>query len=117
MGCFLVGEITPVTEYQSSDEKARNRPMRPRLDEMTGLRLFRSTFADPSVEKDREKSVTVEFACAQQPVPPEAIEGATGMTAPGGLASRGRHGSTIGGDSAPVGKGASAGEVSGRSAA
>lgn len=74
-GLYLVGEITPVTEYQSQEDRARNRPVRPRLDEMTGIPLFRGTFADPSAEKDREKSFTVEFACAHQPVPPEAVAG------------------------------------------
>jgi hypothetical protein len=74
-GLYLVGEITPVTEYQSQEEKARNRPIRPRVDEVTGHPLFRGTFADPSAEKDREKSVTVEFACAHQPVPPAAVAG------------------------------------------
>jgi hypothetical protein len=74
-GLYLVGEITPVTEYQSQEDRARNRPVRPRLDEMTGHPLFRGTFADPSAEKDREKSFTVEFACAHQPVPPEAVAG------------------------------------------
>ena len=74
-GLYLVGEITPVTEYQSQEDKARNRPVRPRVDEVTGRPLFRGTFADPSAEKDREKSVTVEFACAHQPVPPEAVAG------------------------------------------
>ncbi|MDQ3760526.1 MAG: hypothetical protein M3460_02150 [Actinomycetota bacterium] len=37
--------------------------------------LFRGTFADPAAEKERDKSVTVEFACAYQPVPPEAVAG------------------------------------------
>ena len=74
-GLYLVGEITPVTEYQSQEDRARNRPVRPRLDEITGIPLFRGTFADPSAEKDREKSFTVEFACAHQPVPPEAVAG------------------------------------------
>jgi hypothetical protein len=72
---YLVGEIQPVTEYQSAEDKARNRPVRPRVDEMSGLPLFRGTFADPAEEKDREKSVTVEFACAYQPVPPEVVAG------------------------------------------
>ena len=75
-GLYLVGDITPVTDYQSAEDKARNRPVRPRIDEVSGLPLFRGTFADPSAEKDRDKSVTVEFACAHQPVPPEAIPGA-----------------------------------------
>jgi hypothetical protein len=74
-GLYLVGEITPVTEYQSQEDRARNRPVRPRLDEITGHPLFRGTFADPSAEKDREKSFTVEFASAHQPVPPEAVAG------------------------------------------
>jgi hypothetical protein len=74
-GLYLVGEITPMTEYQSQEDKARNRPIRPRVDEVTGRPLFRGTFADPSAEKDREKSVTVEFACAHQPVPPAAVGG------------------------------------------
>jgi len=74
-GLYLVGEITPMTEYQSQEDKARNRPIRPRVDEVTGRPLFRGTFADPSAEKDREKSVTLEFACAHQPVPPAAVAG------------------------------------------
>ncbi|MGH3827254.1 MAG: hypothetical protein ACRDQX_08785, partial [Pseudonocardiaceae bacterium] len=57
------------------EDRARNRPVRPRLDEATGHRLFRGTFADPSAEKDREKSVTVEFACPHQPVPPVSVPG------------------------------------------
>jgi hypothetical protein len=74
-GLFLVGEIVPVTEYQSQEDRARNRPLRARTDEGTGLPLFRGTFADPSAEKDREKSVTVEFAAKVQPVPPPAVAG------------------------------------------
>lgn len=74
-GWYLVDEITAVTEYQSAEDKARNRPARPRVDEVSGLPLFRGTFADPSVKKDREKSVMVEFACAHQPVQPPAVPG------------------------------------------
>ena len=64
-----------MTEYQSQEDRARNRPVRPRIDEVTGLPLFRGTFADPAAEKDREKSVTVEFAAKVQPVPPPAASG------------------------------------------
>ncbi len=74
-GLFLVGEIAPVTEYQSQEDRARNRPVRPRIDEVTGLPLYRGTFADPAADKQRDKSVTVDFACAHQPVPPEAVAG------------------------------------------
>jgi hypothetical protein len=75
-GLYLVGEIQPMTEYQSAEDRSRNRPVRARVDEVSGLPLFRGTFADPSAEKDREKSVTVEFACAHQPVPPPTVPGA-----------------------------------------
>jgi hypothetical protein len=74
-GLYLVGEIAPVTEYQSQEDRARNRPVRPRIDEVTGFPLYRGTFADPSADKDRDKSVTVEFACAHQPVPPQPVGG------------------------------------------
>ncbi len=74
-GLYLVGEIQAVTEYQSQEDRSRNRPVRPRLDEATGYPLFQGTFADPSADKDREKSVTVEFACPHQPVPPAAVAG------------------------------------------
>src|SRR5438270_13349948 len=74
-GLFLVGEIQAVTEYQSQEDRARNRPIRPRVDEATGLPLYRGTFADPAADKDREKSITVEFACPHQPVPPAAVAG------------------------------------------
>ncbi len=74
-GLYLVGQIVAVAEYQSQEDRARNRPARPRLDELTGLPLYRGTFADPSAEKDREKSVTVEFAAKVQPMPPPAVPG------------------------------------------
>jgi hypothetical protein len=74
-GLYLVGEIQSVMEYQSQEDLSRNRPARPRIDEMSGLPLYRGTFADPAAEKEREKSFPVEFACAYQPVPPEAVAG------------------------------------------
>lgn len=72
-GAFLMGDIQPLTEYQSQEDKARNRPVRPRLDEQTGKRLFRATVADPSAEKERDKSISVEIAADVQPVPPETV--------------------------------------------
>jgi len=74
-GVYLVGEIQPLTEYQSQEDRARNRPVRARIDEATGMPLFKGTFADPSAEKDRDKSFTVLFAAKVQPVPPAAAPG------------------------------------------
>ena len=67
--------VTAVTEYQSQEDKARNRPVRPRIAEATGLPIFKVTIADPSAEKDRDKSVTVEITSQVQPVPPAAANG------------------------------------------
>lgn len=72
-GAFLMSDVQPMTEYQSQEDKARNRPVRPRLDETTGKRLYRVTIADPSAEKERDKSISVEIAADVQPVPPEAV--------------------------------------------
>jgi hypothetical protein len=75
LGAYIVGEVVPVTEYQSQEDKARNRPVRPRIDEATGFPLYKVTVADPSAEKDRDKSITVEIASKVQPVPPAAASG------------------------------------------
>jgi hypothetical protein len=74
-GAYVVGAVTAVTEYQSPEDKARNRPVRPRIDEVTGLPIFKVTIADPAAEKDRDKSITVEIAARVQPVPPAAVNG------------------------------------------
>ena len=74
-GAYVVGEVTAVTEYQSQEDKARNRPVRPRIDEATGLPIFKVTIADPSADKDRDKSVTVEIASQVQPIPPATVNG------------------------------------------
>lgn len=73
-GAYIVGEVVPVTEYQSQEDKARNRPVRPRIDEATGLPIYKVTIADPSAEKDRDKSITVEIASKVQPVPPATVD-------------------------------------------
>lgn len=74
-GAYIVGEVSAMREYQSQEDKARNRPVRPRIDEVSGLPLFKVTIADPSAEKDRDKSITVEIAAKVQPVPPAAVNG------------------------------------------
>jgi hypothetical protein len=74
-GAYVVGAVTAVTEYQSQEDKARNRPVRPRIDEVSGFPLFKVTIADPSAEKDRDKSITIEIAAKVQPVPPPVVNG------------------------------------------
>lgn len=74
-GAYLMGDIQPLVEYQSQEDKARNRPIRPRIDELTGKRIYRATIADPSAEKERDKSITVDIVADVQPVAPEAVGG------------------------------------------
>jgi hypothetical protein len=74
-GAYVVGAVTAVTEYQSQEDKTRNRPVRPRIDEASGFPIFKVTIADPAAEKDRDKSITVEIAARVQPVPPAAVNG------------------------------------------
>ena len=69
---YLMGDIQSLTECLSSEDKARNRPVRHRIDEQTGRRLYRATIADPSAEKERDKSIAIEIAADVRPVPPEA---------------------------------------------
>jgi hypothetical protein len=57
-GLFLVGELRPVTEYQSQEDRARNKPVRSQVDELTGLPLFTGQFVASLVEKDRDESIT-----------------------------------------------------------
>ncbi|MBV8539649.1 MAG: hypothetical protein JO063_14120 [Pseudonocardiales bacterium] len=72
-GAYVVGEVP--TECQSREEKARNRPVRPRTDETGGPPIVKVTIADPSAEKDWDRSVTVEIAARVPPVPPAAVNG------------------------------------------
>ena len=61
-GLFLVGEITPVMEYQSQEDRARNRPVRPRIDEATGfINANRAEAARIAVETIRSTPTSVEL--------------------------------------------------------
>lgn len=68
-GLVLVGEIEPVTEYQSQEDRQRGREARPRLDERTGMRLWKGTATDPSETRAKRASFEVLFIADVQPVP------------------------------------------------
>jgi hypothetical protein len=57
-------------DYLSQEDKVRNRPARPRTDDVTGFPVFKGVFADPA--GDLDKSLTIEVASPVQPVPPAA---------------------------------------------
>jgi hypothetical protein len=78
-GAVMIGEITPDNEYQSKEDKAKGRPIKQRIDEETGERLWKVTVTDPSATRDGDKSVTVQMTAPHQPVPPEGVEIAPGV--------------------------------------
>ncbi|MGH3600626.1 MAG: hypothetical protein ACRDQH_10160 [Pseudonocardiaceae bacterium] len=94
-GLYLVGEIAPVTEYQSQEDRARNRPVRPRIDEVTGFPLCRGTFADPSADKDRDKSVTCRVRLRSPASTTTARGGGTVSTGGAGRHDRGAAGGNL----------------------
>ncbi|NKY56162.1 hypothetical protein HGA15_08320 [Nocardia flavorosea] len=79
MGLFLLGEIEPMTEFNSD----RNAPKRQRLDldaegNGTGKRLWKATVTDPAAPNAKQASFDLVFVADQQPVP-SAPEIARGM--------------------------------------
>jgi hypothetical protein len=71
-GAAVVGQVDPDMEYVSSEDKARGKQPRQKVDEQTGLLQWKVTVTDPSAERDRDKSATVTLLSEVQPVPPPA---------------------------------------------
>ncbi|WP_409181465.1 hypothetical protein F9C11_34070 [Amycolatopsis sp. VS8301801F10] len=46
-GLVMVGEVIPDNEYQSREDRAAGRPVRQRIDEVTGKRQWRAAVTDP----------------------------------------------------------------------
>ena len=69
-GCFVVGEVEPVKDF---DRSTRETPVQA-VDKDTGMPLWRVDVidADPNA---REKTVRVKITAPVQPVPPEAVPG------------------------------------------
>ena len=68
-GLVLTGEIEPDNEYQSQEDRARNRAVSQRVDEATGKRMWKGTLTDPSETKPGRASFPVHFVSDVQPVP------------------------------------------------
>jgi hypothetical protein len=51
LDAYIVGEVVPGTEYQSQEDKARNRPVHPRVDEATSLRAVDTLTAKSTASK------------------------------------------------------------------
>jgi hypothetical protein len=68
-GLVLMGEVAPDNEYQSQEDRARNRPVRQRVDELTGKRQWKATVTDPAETNAKRASFQITFLADVQPVP------------------------------------------------
>jgi hypothetical protein len=68
-GLVLVGDIAPDTEYQSREDRASGRPVRQRIDELTGKRQWKATVTDPDEPNGKRASFEITFVADVQPVP------------------------------------------------
>jgi len=71
-GLVMVGEVMPDTEYQTREEKAAGRPVRQRVDEVTGKRQWKVSVTDPHEPNAKRKSFEVTLLADVQPVPTTA---------------------------------------------
>jgi hypothetical protein len=68
-GLVPVGEIAPDTEHQSREDRAAGRPVRQRVDEVTGRRQWKATVTDPEERNAKRASFAVTLLADVQPVP------------------------------------------------
>jgi hypothetical protein len=71
-GLVLVGEVAPDSEYQSREDRAAGRPVRQRVDELTGKRQWKATVTDPDERNAKRASFEITFLADVQPVPTTA---------------------------------------------
>lgn len=71
-GLVLMGEVAPDNEYQSREDRAAGRPVRQRVDELTGKRQWKATVTDPNEPNAKRASFEVTFLADVQPVPATA---------------------------------------------
>jgi hypothetical protein len=68
-GLVLIGEVAPDNEYQTREDKAAGRPVRQKLDSVTGKRQWKATVTDPDEPTAKRASFEITFIADVQPVP------------------------------------------------
>ena len=68
-GLVLIGGVTPDNEYQTREDKAAGRPVRQKLDQVTGQRQWKATVTDPDEPNAKRASFEITFIADVQPVP------------------------------------------------
>src|SRR5689334_1336229 len=71
-GLVLMGELAPDNEYQSREDRAAGRPVRQKVDELTGKRQWKGTVTDPDERNAKRASFEITFLADVQPVPTTA---------------------------------------------
>ena len=64
-----IGDVTPDNEYQTREDKAAGRPVRQKLDQVTGKRRWKATVTDPDEPNAKRASFEMTFVADVQPVP------------------------------------------------
>ena len=68
-GLVLVGEVAPDNEYQTREDKAAGRPVRQKIDPLTGQRQWKATVTDPDERTAKRASFEITLLAEVQPVP------------------------------------------------
>jgi hypothetical protein len=68
-GLVLIGDVAPDNEYQTRDDKAAGRPVRQKIDNVTGQRQWKATVTDPDEPSAKRASFEITFVADVQPVP------------------------------------------------
>ncbi|PZS36811.1 MAG: hypothetical protein DLM62_21380 [Pseudonocardiales bacterium] len=68
-GLVLIGDVTPDNEYQTREDKAAGRPVRQKIDPLTGQRQWKATVTDPDEPNAKRTSFEITFVAEVQPVP------------------------------------------------
>jgi hypothetical protein len=68
-GLVLIGDVAPDNEYQTREDKAAGRPVRQKLDQVTGKRQWKATVTDPDESTAKRASFEITFIADVQPVP------------------------------------------------
>jgi hypothetical protein len=68
-GFLLIGDIAPDNEYRTREDKATSRPVRQKIDQMTGQRQWKATVTDPDEPTAKRASFEITLIAEVQPVP------------------------------------------------
>ena len=68
-GLVLIGDVAPDNEYQTREERAVGRPVRQKIDQITGKRQWKATVTDPDEPSAKRASFEITLIAEVQPVP------------------------------------------------